>query len=273
MVINLGGDYLSKVWPLSVITFISVVVILAVWKVSREAKSRKYLAELLDSADEMYFCGLNFKRIIKTRALFRVQNWIGGEMSSWWAPLAMLVLKENPTSVLYQGTSLCNDGTKEIHSWVEFNIPQGDRYVLDFSWLPLGFCERRQFFKMLDKEDDKLTPEWSCDYTTFWSFRWSNILWTLMRKQKTSHILDGLDAYCLEGENNFDFCTIVEELGTEEPKSFGVSTVPWRIENSNKVFSASILQDFVKYPRCKAPRDKTLKRAYRQLREAEAELE
>ena len=112
--------------------------------------------------------------------------------------------------------------------------------------------------------------EWSLDYTTFWRFRWTNYLYELMKSQKTSHILDGLDVLCPEDEEEFGFKPIIADLETETlGDEFGTATVPWKIENSDKMISASILQDFIKYPRCKAPRDKTLKRARRELREYE----
>ncbi|MBO4276546.1 hypothetical protein J5868_02510 [Candidatus Saccharibacteria bacterium] len=209
------------------------------------------------------------KKIIKTKALYRIQDWANVSMSCWWAPLAMLIMKDNPTAVLYQGMLYDSDGTKKFHAWVEFNIQHGGRYVLDFSWLSSGFCEKKRYLKWLKKSNAKLVSEWSCEYSMFWLFRWTNSLWELMLDPKTSHILDGLDVLCPEDEENFGFKPVIADLEIEKLKRFGIATIPWEIKGSGKMISASIIQDFVKYPKSKAPRDKTIKRMRRLLREAE----
>ena len=265
-----GQDCFDKVWPIAVITIIVIMVILAVWRISRESKSRKYLAELMDSIEGLYFCGSSMQKIIKTKALYRIQDWANVSLSNWWAPLAMLIMIDNPTATLYQGILHDSDGTEKNHAWVEFNIPGSGRFVLDFSWLSNGFLKKSYYLKWLKKNRVSLVKEWSLDYTTFWRFRWTNYLYELMKSQKTSHILDGLDVLCPEDEEEFGFKPIIADLETETlGDEFGTATVPWKIVNSDKMISASILQDFIKYPRCKAPRDKTLKRARRELREYE----
>lgn len=259
----------GEIVPMVIMVVFLVAVIIAVWKTAKESKSRKYLAELMESAKSLYFCGLSLERIVKTKTLIRVQDWVDADMCRWWAPLAMLLLKDNPTATLYQGTLYDNDGTLKFHAWVEFNIWQGERYVLDFSWLDAGFWPKKRFLKWLNKNKVKLTEGWKLDHTTFWTLRWPNYLWELMQNQKTSHILDGLDVLCPENGDEWGFKTSISELETEEIDGFGVYTVPWKIRNSKKVISAGVIQDFVKYPRIKSPRDKTMKKAYRALREFE----
>lgn len=266
----MGEQVISdKILPISGITVFVIMVILAVWQVSRGSKSKKYLDELKNSVEELYFCGSSMKKIIKTKALYRIQDWANVSLSCWWAPLAMLMMVGNPTSTLYQGILYDYDGTEKFHAWVEFDIPGAGRFVLDFSWLSDGFMKKSRYLKWLKKNRVSLVEKWKLDYATFWMFRFTNFLYESMENQKTSHILDGLDVLCPENEEEFGFKPIVAEFEMEMLDEFGTATVPWRIKNSDKMISAGILQDFIKYPRCKAPRDKTLKKACRELREAE----
>ena len=270
VVTNLGGqNFFNEILPIAVIVALTVATIIAVWKVSKEAKAKRYLATLMDSAEELYFCGSSLSKVIETKALFRFQKWADVGMCLWWAPLGMLLLKDNPTAELYQGTLYDIDGTQKFHAWVEFNIPQGERFVLDFSWLDSAFCEKKRFFKWLKREKVRLVPEWSCDYSTFWLQRWPNYLWELMQDRKTSHVLDGLSVLCPENNEEFGFKSLIEEFEIEDPEGYGVFMPPWIIEESGKIISTGILQDFIKYPKRQAPRDKTIKKAYRLLREVE----
>ena len=71
--------------PIVIMVVFLVAVIIVVWKTVKESKFRKYLAELMESAKSLYFCGSSLERIIKTRTLIRVQDWVDADMCRWWA--------------------------------------------------------------------------------------------------------------------------------------------------------------------------------------------
>ena len=257
--------YLNKLITISIIVGLLVVVIVAVCLVARKSATRKYFRALMGSAEKLYFYETNLKKIIKTHTLYRLQNWAYISMCNWWAPLAMLLLRDEPTAVLYQGTLRDLDGTEKFHSWVEFTIRDGEKYVLDFSWLKSGYCSKKRYLKWLKRNKVELTPEWKCDYKTFWLFCWPNFLWKAMKSKKTSHIMEGLNVFSPEPDEDWGFKQTIADLQTNAPEGFGTSKVPWRITHSSRLVSAEIIQDFVRFPRIKEPTSETKKRAYRSV--------
>lgn len=269
----MGENIFADVVTLIIVAAFFAAVIITVLQASRQNASKKYLAKLKKSVSALYFYGFSFDRVWESQALIRAERWFEVEMSKWWAPLGMLILKDNPTATLYHGLLFEGDKAGEFHAWVEFDVWYGEKYVLDFAWIGSGFITKKKYQKWLKGDGLELVPLWKCDHTAFWTFAWTNFLWERMSNPKTSHILEGLDVYVNPSLSDgskvvkIGFRDDIKELNPKDFSFLGIDTIPWKVVGSNKIISSGTIQDFIKYPKLKAPRTKTLKRSYRLYRE------
>ncbi len=241
-------------WFTSVVFTIFYIVLIA--SLVRIKMIEKYLEKIWQELDTLYFHGFKVHRYLSSEAFLRLQAWLGCGMCYELSALAMLVLKHNKTARLCRGDYYEQDGKpRTCHGWVEFKIPLCGWCVADFSWIHGGFARKKVFFKSLD--GGKLKERWSCSYDDFWDLPFPNVLYKAIQSSKTSKILFELTAFCghtVEDGGFKEWCYSGQKLRYSD----GTFMIPF-LNNKGKPVSTIIIRDFVKNPKRKQPKAKSIR--------------
>lgn len=249
-------DFLGYfVWPMSIALTI-IYVILCV-SLIRSKIMKKYLTKIWQELDILYFHGFKIHRYLDSKAFSRLQSWLGCGMCYELSALAMLVLKCNKTAKLYRGDYYDQSGKLQTrHGWVEFRIPFCGWCVADFSWIHEGFARKKNYFRNLD--GGRLKARWSCGYKDFWDLPFPNVLHKSMQNKKTSYVLGELTRFSgpYKEEDGFtEWCYSGQDLKYTD----GTFMIPFYLEG--KPVNSRIMRDFVKNPRRRHPRAKSIRLA------------
>lgn len=218
---------------------------------------KKYLIKIWQELDVLYFHGFKIHRYLDSEAFPRLQAWLGCGMCYELSVLAMLALKRNKTARLYRGDYYDQDGKMQTrYGWVEFKIPLCGWYVADFSWIHEGFARKKNYFRDLD--GGRLKARWSCNYKDFWGLPFPNVLHESMQNRKTSYVLGELTRFSgpSKEEDGFtEWCYSGQDLKYTD----GTFMIPFYLEG--KPVSSRIIRDFVKNPKRRQPRARSIRLA------------
>ena len=167
----------------------------------------------------------------------------------------MLVLKHNKTARLCRGDYWNRNGKLQTrHGWVEFRIPFCGWCVADFSWIHGGFARKKIYFRNMDS--GKLKVRWSCSYQDFWDLPFPNVLYKSMQNRGTSCVLAELNEFgspIIEEDGFSEWCYSGRELrGTD-----GTFMIP--LYRGGKFISSRIIRDFVKNPKRRQPKARSIR--------------
>lgn len=220
-------------------------------------------AKIWHELDKLYFHGFKVRRYLGDETISRLQKWLGCGICHELSVLAMLVLKNNKTAVLCHGDYYDADGNfKTHHSWVEFKIPLNGWWVADFSWIDIGFVSKKKYSK---SDDGELKLIWGCGYDDFWDLPFSNALYEAIKSPKTSKVLLELTAFygpTIEDGGFKEWCYSGQELRYTD----GTFMIPF-YNSEGKPISSRILRDFVKNPKRKQPKAKSVRLTRRVIRD------
>ena len=214
-------------------------------------------AKIWQELNLLHFHGFKIRRYLENETFSRLQEWLGSGMCHELAVLAMLVLKPNKTATLCHGNYYDADGNFQTHhSWVEFKIPFNGWYVADFSWIDIGFVDKKKYFT---SDNGELKPTWSCSYDDFWDLPFPNVLYEAIKSPKTSKILFELTAFCghtVEDGGFKEWCYSGQKLRYSD----GTFMIPF-LNDKGKPVSTIIIRDFVKNPKRKQPKARSIRRS------------
>ena len=242
-------------WFMSVVLTIFYIVFIA--SLVRIKMIEKYLDKIWQELDTLYFHGFKIHRYLDSEAFSRLQAWLGCGMGYELSALAMLALKCNKTAKLYRGDYCDKDGKLQTrHGWVEFRIPFCGWYVADFSWIHEGFARKKNYFRNLD--GGRFKARWSCSYEDFWDLPFPNVLHKTMQNKKTSYILGELSRFSgpdKEEDGFTEWCYSGQDLKYTD----GTFMIPFYLEG--KPVNSRIICDFIKSPKRRRPRAKSIRLA------------
>lgn len=216
---------------------------------------KKYLTKIWQELDALYFHGFKIHRYLDNETFPRLQAWLGCGMCYEPSVLAMLVLRCNKTARLCRGDYWNRNGKLQTrHGWVEFRIPFCGWCVADFSWIHGGFARKKIYFRNMDS--GKLKVRWSCSYQDFWDLPFPNVLYKSMQNRGTSCVLAELNEFgspIIEEDGFSEWCYSGRELrGTD-----GTFMIP--LYRGGKFISSRIIRDFVKNPKRRQPKARSIR--------------
>lgn len=206
---------------------------------------------------------------LDTDGFQRFANWAGLGICHELAALMMIVLKDNHTATLYQGYDYDSEGKLTKHAWVEFKIPLFGWYVCDLMWIA-GFAKRRKYYQWFPRREVK----WRCTHHDFWQIKLSHILLSQMQRPETSYVIDGLGMYISYGMDRFGFNQHIKKFTNDSPEN-GRKEHMLPVKVGSEIGWVTTLRDFVRNPRAKKPRLRSIRlaeRAYKDMQVAALEL-
>ncbi|MBQ1387788.1 hypothetical protein IIY68_03305 [Candidatus Saccharibacteria bacterium] len=213
-----------------------------------------YLSKIYQEMDRLYFHGFKIWRYFETDAISRLQDWLGFGMSYEMSVLAMLILKHNKTATLCRGDYYNEDGVFQTsHSWVEFKIPLCGWHVADFCWLSSGFANKKVIFRHYGGE---FKNRWHCSHEDFWDMSFPNVLHKSMQRRKDSCILRDLSMFCgpSSEEDGFqEWCYSGRHL------RYACDGLMLSFYAGGKLVSSRIIRDFVKNPKRRQPKARSIR--------------
>ena len=228
---------------------------------------RRYIIKLWQEMDQCYFHGLKFRRYVETFAFWRFQDWLGSGRCYAFSSLAMIVLKNNKTATLCRGNLYDKNGNfRTRHSWIEFKIPMNGWWVADLSWINECFCSKKEYLKVVNADGEKLELKWSCAYDEFWAMPIVEAFREAMNTQENSHIYRKLAVFGSPqaGEYGFTECCYSKEAAQHIACRH---MMPYHDSNDDKYISSRIIRDFVKNPKRKQPKSRSVRLARFVIRE------
>ena len=225
----------------------------------RKRKLERFFVSIFKESEDIYFHGFKFRRYLDTDAILRLEDWLGSGMCYELSALAMILMKDYNSAKLCHGDYYDKNGIfKTKHAWVEVKIPLNGWYVIDFAWIFPGFCRKSDYFYR-NNDGGKLICKWTCTYDEFWSIHFSNVVRKAMQNRKTSCVLLELSGFG-GPENGYGFRDWVYEI--ENLKfSDGSIMLPHCRGDSDRPISGRIIRDFVKSPKRKNPKAKSIRLA------------
>ncbi len=188
----------------------------------------------------------------------RLEEWLEAGFCYELSAISMMLLKNYQTARLCHGDFRDKNGNlKTKHSWVEVMIPSGDWFVIDFAWMPQWICKRGDYYRRCHSYG-ALTCKWVCTYDDFWKIQFPNILYEAMKNSKTSSVLLELSGFC-DPKDGYGFQKWIYEA-KELRFSDGSYMIPCYKFHKNKPISGIIIRDFVKNPKRRSPKAKSLRR-------------
>lgn len=249
-----------------VLVFVIVCYVICGIMVFRLKTLKTYSSGIYRAIDSLYFHGIKLRYYLENSAIVRLENWAKLDASYELAALAMMVLKNNKTAVLHQGELQDVRGIATAqHAWVEFKIPLHGWYVADLAWLGHGFVPKKQYLKIIE---GKLTPMWSCSYQDFWDIELANHIYGSVKQASTSHVLWELSAFSVPDFVTYGFKNLCY-THTKLKLFRGNRMVPFYAHAADRPISIRIIQDFVKNPRRKHPKARSIRLARREIRSYE----
>ena len=221
-----------------------------------------YLRDIFHSAERLYFHGFNLYCHISRKSFSRLGAWLQPHSLCYEAGiLSMMILRHNPTATLCRG--FCEDPQNDFysrHSWVEFKLGILGWFIMDLSWLSVGICSKKAYFN----ESANIITMWKYPYQDFWKIPLVNTLYKAMQKPQTSHIFYELSAFDDNGGTYTESYDFAGNINTDqlELSHNGTFMFPYRRSHAhNQPVSTEIIQDFIKNPRRRHPRSRSLRRA------------
>lgn len=204
---------------------------------------------------DFYFCGHKIIEWIQCDGFMRFTDWAGLGMCHELSALAMVIFRKNKTAILYQGYDYNGKGKLTKHAWVEFRIPLFGWYVCDLMWLN-GFAKRRRYRKWFPQR----TVEWRCTYDEFWSIPLSHDLYRQMQLPGTSYVVDELTLYIADEDDKFGFTALIKDI-QNIPAEKGQAMYMVPVEVGDEICWVTTLRDFVRNPKAKSPRMRSIRMA------------
>lgn len=252
-----GADYVFCIIDTAVIAPCFIIMMLAI----RKRKIETFIETLLKEAEKHYFHGFKLSLYVSTHAFWRFQHWLGSGRCYAFSVLAMIMLKSNKTATLYRGDSYNKDGQlKTRHSWVEFKIPMNGWWVADFTWIYAGFAPKKKFFKAINADGGRLDVKWSCSYDEFWNTPFIGAICEAMENTTTSNIYLNLSLFGNPKDEDYGF---TEYCYSEEIIKHAACEymIPYYNPNDEKFISSQIIRDFIKNPKRKQPKTRSIRLA------------
>ena len=221
----------------------------------KSAKLEETLSNIYHEFGMVYFHGFKLQRYIDSDAMLRFQEWLGVGICKELAAVAMIILRDNKSARLCHGDWYENNLFVTKHAWVEFKIPLNGWFVMDLAWMCPGICKRRAYFRNL-RSEGKMVRRWTCSYNEFWQIKFVEVVSEMMRNRKTSHVLLDLSAFGKPDGHGFsEWC-----YQQDEPKfSNGSILAPHSRIGSDKLVSSWVIRDFVKNPKRKQPKARSVR--------------
>ena len=231
---------------------------------AQKERLERYLKEL--EGENLYFVGLPFIKYVSTQAFIRLEKWLGFGLCQELAALAMIALRNNPTSRLCRGVFVNANGEEGgRHYWVEFNLDEFE-YVLDLAWSREGFecitgpddeveaphlIRKNKNELVFSDSCNELRLKWALSFEEFWRFELPDQLYAYMHKKETSYIF-----------NELDYFALLEDITIDEHHrscSDGKHMMPKMIHN--KPISIRIIKSFVENSEQERPDDELVEKA------------
>ena len=224
----------------------------------RKLKLEEALSSISHEFETIYFHGFKLRRYIESEAMLRFQNWLGVGICRELAAVAMITLRGNKSARLCHGNRYKNGQFVTRHAWVEFKVPLNGWFVMDLAWTCPGVCKRRVYFRNLRKKG-KMVRHWSCPHSEFWQIKFVEVVSKMMRNRKTSHVLLELSAFGKPDDHGFrEWC-----YRQDGPRySDGSMLIPHPRIGSDKLVSSWAIRDFVKNPKRKQPKARSIRLTY-----------
>ncbi|MBR3254187.1 hypothetical protein IKF88_00435 [Candidatus Saccharibacteria bacterium] len=230
----------------------------------KKIKFKKFLDSIAEEMDKAYFHGFKFQRYLETDAILRFEGWLGSGLCYELSALAMILAKNQESAKLCRGDYYDKDGNfKTRHSWVEVKVPLNGWFIIDFAWMS-KICKKSWYFH---HRKGKLVQKWICSYEDFWGIQFPNIIWEAIHNQKTSYVLMELSAFGgPDIKYNFrDWIYTANDLRFSD----GDIMYPHCRDGSDKPISNKIIRDFIKNPKRKSPKAKSIRTAKMFIRKYE----
>ena len=226
----------------------------------KRAKFENFLQSISSEMETLYFHGFKLKRyFISSDAILRLQRWCGSGMCYELSVLAMILMKNHKSARLCRGDYYDENGNfRTRHAWVEVKIPLNGWVVVDFAWTFPGFSKKNYYFRHINNPG-KLVCKWVCSYKEFWDVQFSNVVREAMQNKKTSCVLLELSGFG-NPDNGYEFSEWVFDA-KELKYSDGSVMIPFRRGDSDELISNRIIRDFVKNPKRKNPKAKSIRLA------------
>lgn len=227
-----------------------------------------FIKTVYGNSDKMYFHGFRLSRYIDTDAFLRLENWLGSGMCYELSALAMILMKNCKTARLCRGKCFDRDGNLiTLHSWVEVKVPLNGWAVVDLAWIFPGFCSKKKFFSSLEDRGKYLVCEWICTHDDFWKIDFANAVSEAMQNRETSCILMELCGFGMP-KDGYEFNEYIFE-SHDLMCTDGRAMLPHYRDDLTKPISTRIIRDFIKNPRCKSPKAKSVRLAKKWIRKYE----
>ncbi len=246
------------------IVFLAITLILSIFyaiRLVRRWQVKKFEESLKKSIKETYFIGFKVEDWTNTNAINRFIKWYKNDGFCFvLSGLAMVMLKKMPFSKIRISRGIVldmkeEDGDAAFHSWVEIKIPFMGWFVLDLSWLGTTVVERNDYLKKLH-----IKPTFQCSYNEFWSHDFPNRLFLATRNAKTSYIFEDLIRLNPKSSSDLNFSYLSDSL-PELLIFSGQYMVPFGDFEKGFVVSTETLCDFVKNPRRRQPKARSIRLA------------
>ncbi len=240
-----GVDYVFCTIDVVVTVLYLILLVLTI----RKKQFEKFVNALSEEAKNYYFHGFRLNRYVNTCAFWRLQNWLGSGRCYSFSILAMIMLRFDKTATLYRGDSYDKDGQlKTRHSWVEFKVPMNGWWVADFSWTNHGFMPKKEFFKAVNVDSERLEPKWSCSHDEFWGTPFVGAICEAMNNAATSYVFRILAAFGNPANEDYGFTEYCYSEETAKRVAWEYM-IPYYDLDDEKFISSRIMRDFVKNPK------------------------
>lgn len=151
-----------------------------------EAINRLQLA-----AGDLYLDGIKISDVVQQKFLTQLGREAKHGLCYEAAALAMLLLKNNPTARLIQGTAKYSEnGERTDHAWVEFE-ENGVPFAIDLTWFDEEIC----LPQIVHVDVCESLVYFTCNYQQFWQMSMSQKLYRLCHNKKTSFVTPWLFSY------------------------------------------------------------------------------
>lgn len=224
----------------------------------KKIQLEKFFKLMNDESEKNYFHGFKFQRYVDSQAILRLEHWLGTGICYELAALTMILMKNNKSAKLCKGDYYKNGHMFTVHAWVEVKVPLNGWYVADFAWAT-GPLRKKDYFNDLNKSG-RMISKWNCKYKDFWKIRFSEVLSKAMKNKDTSYVLLELSAFGGTNQNRYGFKDWIYEENDLKFSDGKTMFCHYR-GNPDRPISTRIIRDFVKNPKRKSPKAKSIRLA------------